>query len=174
MNKHKPNLNNIYSLIGFGLTHIQEVERIIKFTTTYILQKDSPLTLEKLERLNENERKYTLGKYFGKVRDSVDLHPQLDELLNKYLQDRNDFVHNQENISGWNLETEDGISKASLFICNMIKDGNVIMEIFIALTSNWVDQIELSVPTNKEQKLYLSQIKDRYEHHLEILFKAKL
>jgi len=52
-----PNSEDIYSLIGFSLTYIQSVERSINFVTTYVLQDGDPLTLEKLNSIEERERK---------------------------------------------------------------------------------------------------------------------
>jgi hypothetical protein len=108
----RPDVNNIYSLIGVAVVYIQAVEHVIKLCTTFVLQGDDELTIEFFHKLDGHERKKTLGYFIGKIRERASLHPSFDGLLDSVLNDRNSLIHNQENIPGWQLDTlEDCRSK---------------------------------------------------------------
>ena len=89
-----PNPEDIYSLIGFALTYTQSVEKNISFITTFVLQDEEDLIIEKLNSIESKERKKALGYFIGKLKSRVDLAPVLESLLADFLKNRNDFIHN--------------------------------------------------------------------------------
>lgn len=59
---------------------------------------------------------------------------ELEELLASFLQNRNDFVHNHNKIEGWDLDTEDGVKVARIFMSKLLLQEHKIMKIFVTLT----------------------------------------
>lgn len=170
---HQPNEHDVYSLIGFTLTYIQSVERNIKFCTTFVLQGETELTWETLQHINGQERKKALGYFVGKVKERAQLFSAFEELLNDFLQKRNDFVHNQDKIPGWNLDTEEGVLGARKFVVSLLRQAHVVNEIFAALVTKWQIQAKIDAPTTSELEAYLEDIEDRYGVYINTFFSAK-
>ncbi len=168
-----PNSEDIYSLIGFSLTYIQSVERSINFVTTYVLQDGDPLTLEKLNSIEERERKKALGYFIGKIKEKAQLAPPFEKLLADFLQNRNNFIHNHDKIPGWNLDTEAGVDIAKQFTVNLWRQAHKINEIFAALVSLWQEQAGIYLSANPEVEDYIKEIDEKYGALIEILFTAK-
>lgn len=170
---HQPNEHDVYSLIGFTLTYIQSVERNIRFCTTFVLQGNTELTWETLQHINGQERKKALGYFVGKIKERAQLFPAFEELLNDFLQQRNDFVHNQDRIPGWDLETEDGILVAKKFVVSLLRQAHVVNEIFATLVTKWQVQTKIDTPTTLELQSYLEDIENRYGAYINTFFTAK-
>lgn len=168
-----PNSEDIYSLIGFTLTYIQSVERSISFVTTYVLQDGDPLILEKLNSIEEKERKKALGYFIGKIKERAQLAPPLEKLLADFLQNRNDFIHNHDKIPGWNLDTEAGVDIAKRFTVNLWRQAHKINEIFAALASLWQEQAGIYPPASPKVDYYIREIDEKYGALIEVLFTAK-
>ena len=169
----QPNEHDVYSLIGFALTYIQSVERNIRFCTTFVLQGDAELTWETLQRLEGQERKKALGYFLGKVKERAQLLPAFEELLDNFLQNRNDFVHNQDKIPGWALDTEEGVRVARNFVVSLLRQAHTVNEIFAVLVTKWQEQVQINTPTTPEMKVYLEEIENRYGAFIDTYFSAK-
>ena len=168
-----PNHEDVYSLMGFTLSYIQSVERNMKFVTTYVLQDGDSLTLEKLESINKKERKKALGYFIGKIRDRASLFPNFEELLSEFLNKRNDFVHNQDKIPGWDLSTPEGVVVARTFVISLLHQAHIINEIFAALLCKWQEQTGIYPPQSGESNEYINSIEERYGVYVDILFTEK-
>lgn len=168
-----PNVDDVYSLIGFALTYIQTVERQLKFVTTYVLQDGGELNLDKLQSINDRERKKALGYFMVKVRERAELHPALDQFMSTYLSNRNDFIHNQGDIPGWDLGTEEGITIAKAFTSNLLKQAHKINEVFIALVMRWQEQSGIYPPESTNNNAFFRSIEKRYGPLLDVLFTAR-
>lgn len=169
----QPNEHDIYSLIGFALTFIQSVERQIRFVTRFVLQGDAELTWETFQRLEGQERKKALGYFLGKVKERTQLLPAFEELLNGFLQNRNDFVHNQDKIPGWALDTEEGVRVARNFVVSLIRQAHIVNEIFATLIIKWQEQVQINPPTTPEMRAYLEELENRYGAFISTYFSAK-
>lgn len=167
------NEHDIYSLIGFALVYVQSVERNIKFCTTFVLQGETELTWETLQHLEGQEKKKALGYFLGKVKERAQLFPAFEELLNSFLKNRNDFVHNQDRIPGWSLSTESGITVARSFVVSLLRQAHTINEIFAALITRWQEQAQINAPTTPEIETYLNEIEGRYGAYINMYFSAK-
>lgn len=172
-NMTSPNSEDIYSLIGFALTYIQFVERSISFVTTYVLQDDDPLTLEKLNSIEAKERKKALGYFIGKVKERANLAPALENLLADYLKNRNDFIHNHDQIPGWDLYTEEGRYVAKKFTVNLWCQAHKINEIFSALITRWQEQTSIYPPEPHGAEEYIREVDERYGGAIDFLFTSK-
>ncbi|EQB8042455.1 hypothetical protein ACSZOL_04580 [Aeromonas hydrophila] len=172
-NMTSPNSEDIYSLIGFTLTYIQVVERSISFVTTYVLQDDDPLTLAKLNSIQAKERKKALGYFIGKVKERATLALPLENLLSDYLKNRNDFIHNNDQIPEWDLNTERGRCVAKQFTVNLLRQAHKVNEIFSALISRWQEQTGIYPPEPHGGEEYIRSIDDKYGAVIDILFMSK-
>ncbi|MFJ3467161.1 hypothetical protein [Pseudomonas sp. NPDC090201] len=167
----EPNPNDVFSLLGFAVCHAQTVEGMLRFCITFVLQKkDGPLTMEKLQSIRSDERKKGLGYFLEQVRRRSSIHPKFAETLETYLQQRNDMVHNHKNISGWDLDTEDGVKVIQLFLINFIRRGNHILEIFTALTRSWENQAGLQTSFPVDVDSYVEEIEKKSGHLIDDLF----
>lgn len=169
----QPNSEDVYSMMGFALCQIQATERTFKFITTYVLQDGDDLDIEKLQSINKRERKRTLGYFMVKIRGRAQLHPSLDILLQDYLDDRNDFIHNQRDIPNWNLDSEEGTAAAKVFIMRLIRKSHKISEILMALIINWQAQTGINLPDISADQDYFDEIDQRYGHLVDVFFSAK-
>lgn len=155
-----PNINDIYSLMGFTLEYIQVVEKTIKTITTYVFQEDGDLTLEKLKLIERNEQKKALGYFFGKLKERVELDPSVENLLSDFLSRRNDFIHNQYKVPGWDLHSSEGQVVAKKFTITLLRQAQVINEIFISLIFKWQEQIGINLDVSDDsesiEKIYVT------------------
>ncbi len=172
-NMASTNSEDIYSLIGFALTYIQSVEKSISFVTTYVLQDDDPLTIEKLNSIEAKERKKALGYFINKVKERAILAPPLENLLAGYLKNRNDFIHSHDQIPGWDLHTEEGRNVAKKFTVNLWRQAHKINEIFAALVTRWQEQTGIYPPHSHGGEEYLKEIDEKYGAFIDVLFTSK-
>lgn len=168
-----PNLDDIYSLMGCTLSYIQSVERHINFITTFVLQGEGDLTLEKLNSINKKENKKALGYFIGKIKERVELHQSLEELLGDFLKNRNDFIHNQDKIPEWDLDTEEGVLVARNFTASLLVQGHKINEIFAALTISWQQHTGIYPPGFNEKYEFTQKIEEKYGALIDVLFTEK-
>ena len=168
-----PNPEDIYSLIGFALTYTQSVEKNISFITTFVLQDEEDLTIEKLNSIESKERKKVLGYFIGKLKSRVDLAPVLESLLADFLKNRNDFIHNQDKIEGWDLDTEEGIAKAKVFTVTLWRQAARINEILVALMLRWQEQTGIYPPGARNDEPLIKEIDEKFGPYINVLFKEK-
>lgn len=169
-----PNIEDIYSNIGFALTYIQTVEKNIAFVTTFILQSEDPLTIEKLNSIKSKERKKALGYFIGKLKSRADLAPELEGFLAEFLKHRNDFIHNQDKIEGWNLDTKEGIAIAKAFTIRLWRQAAIINEILLALMLQWQKQTGIFPSGWKNDAPLIKEINEKYGSHIDELFTKKI
>lgn len=169
----KPNEHDIYSLIGFALTYVQSVEQNVKFCTTFVLQGDAELTWKRLQGLEVQERKKALGYFIVRVKERAKLFPAFEELLSSFLQNRNDFIHNQHKILGWDLSTADGVTVARNFLVSLLRQAHTVNEIFASLVTRWQEQAEIYAPATPDQSAYFEDIENQYGAFIDTIFASK-
>jgi len=167
----KNDQEDIYSLIGLTLCFIQQVESTLNFVLTYVLQDDEPLTIQNLEQLKRKERKSTLGYFVKKLKMRAELLPALETLLDEFLTNRNDFVHNQKDIPGWDLQTKEGEAVAREFTIKLLLQGKKLLETFYALIIQWDQHVGLNTPFPNEQ--FVRTIDEQYGWLVDSLFTKK-
>src|SRR6266568_1634212 len=135
-NEHK----EIFVIIGVTLHGLQAVEKLIRLVMTYAIQKDPPLTLEKMESLQEKDRAKTLGYFLSELHKRADLDDSFDKTLSNFLSMRNQFVHNHDEISGWCLDTDEGRRVAHQFLAEFNHITEVVMLVFAGVLRSWQAQ----------------------------------
>ncbi len=158
--------------IGAALVFVQSAEQVIRLCMIFVLQKDSPLTIEKLEKQTREERKKTLGYFLGELRKRADLDESFDALLEEFLEERNILVHNVDDVPGWNLQTTEGRKIASAFVDGFIRKTVEILKVFAGLIRSWQEQtnFDVSVPTAEE---FFAEIDTDYKSLVDDIFFEK-
>ena len=170
---NKANVEDIYSLIGVALVHVQVLESLMRFCTTYVIQEGDFIDFEGITRLNKKEKKKTLGYFIGRVKERSEVHPQLLELLESFLENRNMLVHNMDSIPNWDLNTTEGTNAAKLFVSNLIRKTRVLTQIFSALAASWQQQVGLEIELSESEQQALNEMNLEYIHLLDDLFMEK-
>jgi len=155
--------------MGACLLLVQQTESILRFCLTFVLQKQSPLTLEVLENQRSAERKKTLGYFLTELRKRADLDEGFDLLLSDFLTRRNQFVHNITELEGWDRSTESGRKVALNFVNILTRQAVKISQILSGLMMAWQEQAGLDVPTSKE----MEDLAGKYRDHVDSIFFEK-
>jgi hypothetical protein len=121
---------------------------------TYVLQKDSPLTIEKLERQTKEERRKTLGYFLAQLRGRAALDSDFDSLLEKFLEERNHLVHDVSAIPGWALHTTEGRKIARSFLDGFIHKTLEVQKVFLGVARAWQEEANIDVPFPCEHELF--------------------
>lgn len=158
--------------MGAALLFVQTTEQLIRFCMTWVLQKDGPLTLEKLENQTRKEHLKTLGYFLNELRKRADLDENFDVLLEEFLEERNILVHSLDDIPGWSLQTTAGRKIAGAFVDGFIRKTVEVMKVFMGLISSWQEQanIDISVPGANE---LFAEIDTDYKSLVDELFFEK-
>jgi len=162
---------DILAAMGVALLLIQTTEQLLRLCITFVLQKQSPLTLEALERQEKAERKKTLGYFIGELRKRAALQDDLDLLLDEFLEDRNTFVHHVSNVQGWDIRTENGRVVCSAFVGGLIRRTETIMKIFLGLTRAW--QLQAHLPEVPELAASFPEVHTVYAPLVDHFFRPK-
>ncbi|WP_139686260.1 hypothetical protein [Vibrio tasmaniensis] len=170
---NKPNVDDIFSLIGAALVYAQSLESLMKLCTTYVLQEEESINFEKLTRLQKREKKKTLGYFVGRIKDRADVHPNLLQLIESFLENRNMLVHNIDSIPNWDLSTNEGTEVAKQFVGNLISQTSILTQVFTALVSAWQQQIDLEVEHSEAEQQILNEIQLKYGSIVDELFTQK-
>ena len=78
-----------------------------------------------------------------------------------FLKNRNDFIHNQDKIEGWDLDTEEGIAKAKVFTVTLWRQAARINEILVALMLRWQEQTGIYPPGARNDEPLMSCLKKK-------------
>lgn len=170
---NKPNAEDIYSLIGAALVQIQFLESLMKFCTTYVIQNGESIDFEGITKLEKQEKKKTLGYFIGQVKSRAEVHPNLLELLESFLDNRNLLVHNVDSIPSWDLETVEGTKAAKIFVSNLIRQTHVLTKIFNTLVIAWQHQEGFEIELNESDELALDHLQTEYLPIIDELFMKK-
>ena len=119
--------------MGVAVLKLQTTEKVIRLCMTLVLQKGSPLTLEALEEQNEFEKNKTLGYFLSELRKRADIHDGFDALLEEFLKNRNDFVHDLSRVPGWQLGSLEQTAKAKQFVHHLIEQSDAVLKVFLVL-----------------------------------------
>ena len=155
--------------MGVCLLLVQQAESLLRFCLTFVLQKQSPLTLELIESQKEAEKKKTLGFFLIELRKRADLDDRFDSMLSDFLTRRNQFVHNITDLEGWDRSTEAGQLVARNFIDTLTRQAIEISNTLTGLVMTWQKQTGFDVPVPKE----LEEIVGKYRDQVDSIFFEK-
>jgi hypothetical protein len=118
------------ALIGVTLLRLQSTETTLQFCMTYVLPKMPNLTWEMLASRQEYLRTKTVGYLLNELRSRVQVIPHFENVLTRFLGMRNTFVHNVDEIPGWSLNSDEGISTAHSFLRELLRLDEIVQAVF--------------------------------------------
>lgn len=146
--------------IGFVFLHLQSTEKAVKLVMQIAMPREQDLFALLTERLVAKERQRPLGPFLEELRKRATLHPQVDELLSRYLLKRNRFVHNLSEVENWSLRTEAGCAVAHDFLNGLLADSKDVRSIFIGLLRSW--KVQSGLETTEEEDRAFAEM-EKYE-----------
>ena len=146
--------------IGYVFLHVQATEKAVKLVMQIAMPCEQDLFASLTERLVAKERQRPLGPFLHELRSRATLHVDIDELLSRFLLNRNRFVHNILKVEGWSLKTEAGCGAASRFLNELLADSMEVRNIFIGLLHSWKVQSGLDT-TEEEDRAFVEM--EKYE-----------
>lgn len=142
--------SSILRKIGYLLLHLQSTEKTIKVCIQIALPDEQDFFINVLDRLNEKERKKPLGHFLKALRLRADLNSDVDELLERFLNHRNAFVHNLEEVPEWNLKTREGCMAADAFLTKLHNESKEVHLLFLGILNAWKIQTENETSAEEE------------------------
>jgi hypothetical protein len=120
------------ALIGICLLQVQLAEQVLAWALESVLQ-DKTLTAEKLMEQTESERKRTLGDFLKELKTRAKIEHDFKDKLYRFLKLRNIFVHNVDEVQGWNLDTGEGRKIATAFVKELLRLAHLVTCVFLLL-----------------------------------------
>jgi len=141
--------------VGRALICIQMVELLLgSLLRTAFRAAETVPTVQELEREQETVRRATLGCLIKRLRQKVELDPELETYLNKFVEDRNRFVHHLVEEASKSASDED---HSRDFSKQMLEDSIRLMELFFAKCLSWYQALQPNEPMDEETKRYVEQ-----------------
>lgn len=81
----------------------------------------------------EYERKRTLGEFLKELKTWTNIEPKFKDSLYRFLKMRNIFVHNVDEVPGWNLDTQQGRKIANVFLRELCMLAAFVASVFLTL-----------------------------------------
>lgn len=147
--------------IGYVLLHIQSTERAIKLIMQTALPRERDLFTSLTERLSSKDMERPLGTFLTELRKRATLHADFDELLRRFLLNRNIFIHDISEPEGWSLKSEAGLKIVHQQLEELLTDSDQIRTHFKALLYSWKVQGEMD-PTKDEGEAF-QDVSGKYE-----------
>jgi hypothetical protein len=96
------------------------------------------------ESKNQKKRNRTLGFLLRELHKRIDLDDRFDETLCQFLEMRNTFVHNLDEIPGWSIHTEEGMVVARTFLSEFLRVTEIVLSVFWGLVSSWAEDNDMN------------------------------
>ena len=128
----------VFTKIGHLLLDVQSTERAIKLCAKVALpERDELLSNLGARLLNGRYDKHTIGRMLSQLRIRATFQPDFEEILNRFLQNRNTFAHNLNDVPGWDLGSSDGVEAANNFMAELLADSKVVRSVFVGIINGW-------------------------------------
>jgi hypothetical protein len=171
-----PVQKQLMAWIGVTLLSIQSTETVIQLCIACVLPTSPNYTWEMLVTRQQQLRTKTLGHLLYEMRRRLKIIPHFEDILAKYLEMRNTFVHNVDEVPGWSLNTDEGIAAAHSFLTDLLRLNETVQAVFLGLLSAWQDEnsMHIEVPGMPEHgKRYFEHINATYKPLVDEIFFEK-
>ncbi len=121
----------------------------MKLVMQIAMPREQDLFASLTDRLVAKQRQRPLGPFLHELRNRATLHPDIEELLSRFLLRRNCFVHNLSEVEDWSLKTEAGCTAANNFMNNLLADSVEVRNVFIGLLHSW--KVQTGYDTTEEE-----------------------
>jgi hypothetical protein len=106
------------------------------------------------------------------LRSRSALDSDFDILLEVFPEERNQLVHDVSAISGWTLDTTEGLEIAQSFLDGFIHKTLEVQKVFLGLARAWQERANIDVPFPCEHELF-AEIEAHYKTRVDDLFFEK-
>ncbi len=159
--------------IGRAVVIAQMVEALIRMCTTYVFPGE-PLTIESLERLEQRERRKTIGHFVRELKKRVLVRDDFDDLLSSFVENRNTLIHRPDDVEGWDLSDDVGKRAVIAFADKVASDAGRLVLILVGFVRAW--QVEAGFPdppSSPEANEFLARIDAVYVPLIDVLVREK-
>jgi hypothetical protein len=162
-NKITPEQKHVLACLGVMLLHIQGIEKVIHVCVSYVFPKTPlrELSILALQERTESLRAKTIGYLLRELKARVGIDDTFENVLSKFLEMRNTFVHNIDEIPGWSLDSEDGIAVAHRFLSELDRVSGIVQGVFLGIVRSW--QEENQIETEWADRNLLTEIDAFYK-----------
>ncbi len=128
--------DSLYIEVGKAIQIIQLADQAFKRVLLMVFPGKVFIDLETFQKNDKILDKATLGRLVAILKDRVVLNGGFENVLNKYLADRNSLIHNWNEIEGWDEE-----AKAIEFTVSVQKKAAYLCYTFMGFLRAWIDQV---------------------------------
>jgi hypothetical protein len=161
--------NQTLQSIGNALMGVQLVEHLIGICLDLVFKPSQPFSAQDLENLGILERRETLGRLLRELRKEVEVHPELIEYLNEFLDQRNRLVHRLLEIPDFHLSSGPGYEELKVFVTTVTINNARLARLFMAVIRRYQLQKMPNATLQPELK-ELFEFSDPWVASLESLF----
>lgn len=156
--------------IGQAVVSIQFAELTIRHTLHLVLPDKPPKTLKMFMRSGDALSKATLGHMAKTLRERVELQTGFDDLMTRFVDNRNTLMHHLNDIPGFEMGTADGREAGRRWLSALIEDTDSVVKIFSALHIAYAEAIGMDLDGMKPS---LDLVGSDYEDIVESSFRWK-
>lgn len=143
-------VNKVLAKIGYTLLNVQSTERVVKRVIQIAMPHEKYFSLPFTERFASKESDRPLGAFLTELRKRASLHAEMDELLRRFLERRNAFIHDIANVEGWTLKSVAGLRVINTQLDSLLTDSADVRTHFLALLYSWRIQGEMEATQEEE------------------------
>jgi hypothetical protein len=141
----------LLSRMGVALLEIQQTERALKMCIGHFLPKNPEMTAAMVSAQVKAERRKTLGYFLAELRKRITVQPYFDELLTRFLDNRNGFAHDFLRVPNVSLQTEQGVRVGIDFVKNLIEDAIGVRRCVDGLVQMIGKRMDLDLTTKPDE-----------------------
>jgi hypothetical protein len=170
-----PAQKHMLTWIGMTLLRIQSVEKTIQLCVTYVFPKTPihKLSISALCERTEYLRTKTVGYLLKELRTRVGIDDTFEDVLKKFLKMRNMFIHNVYEITGWSLDSDDGLAIARDFVSELLRLSGIVEGVFVGLTRSWQEENNMELEVAGIPAGFFDKIDAIYKPLVDIIFFEK-
>jgi len=151
-------VSTILTKIGYVLLDVQATEKAIKLCAKVALPRLEQLISGLGERLNNGEYdRKTIGQMLNQLRERVTFQQDFEDILGRFLMNRNLLAHGLENAPGWDLQSKEGVIAANTFLNKLLDDSKLVRSVFVGIVKSWCIQSGIAIDNEEFTKLEIPE-----------------
>lgn len=161
----------VMASVGIALFGIHTAEAYLRFVLSYIFPADEGTTWQNLFAEDQRRSKETLGRMLSRLRKQANVDPAFEEMLSRFLSNRNRFVHGLLVEQGFNPGDDAGITTIQKFLSELEFDSWYVTAILRGYTGMFlkvlgvdnVDRTDITSINNHKYFTHVINFKERNE-----------
>jgi hypothetical protein len=136
--------DRIFINIGYFITSSQVIDSLLKSIVSFVIPDKITSNMNDIELIDSKLGRHTMGQLIHELKKRVDFHESIETVVDRFLKNRNNLVHNFRKIEGSQLESPKDIELISMFLDTLLDDQIIIMNFLMALLLSWTKQVGLN------------------------------